>query len=143
MADIQGKLVPLLLSADNWTTSLTLVCLVSSGFKTSFPVNEEESQCGVHVGIGSNKFSIDFQAIAKTDPAAVAGGVGEASYKQVLAWSLNQTKLKFKRQHGTNGADFYQSGEVYLNDLSEDAATGQIVKFSGTLTGTGTLDITP
>ena len=145
MADVQGKDLPLILSDDSFTTSYTIVCLTQGGVKNSYSVNTEESQCGVHTGIGSPAFSVSFSAIVKTDPTAASctPSVGEASYKKLLTWATAQTKLSFKVSNGTLGANFYQSGEVYLNDLSLDWQVGQTVKCSGTLTGTGVVDVTP
>ena len=145
MSDVQGKLLPLIVSPDSFTTSYTLVCLTQGGVKNSFSVNTEESQCGVHTGIGSPAFSVSFSAIVKTDPTTPTGTplVGEASYKKLLEWATSQTLLSFKVSQGTAGADFYQTGDVYLNDLSLDWQVGQTVKCSGTMTGTGVVDVTP
>lgn len=145
MADKQGKDLALILSDDAFTTSYTLVCFVSGSTKSSFSVNTEESACGVHTGIGSVNFSVNATAIVKVDPTAATGTplVGEASYKKLKQWNVGQTLVAYKVTAGTAGADFYETGDMYLNDISLDWQVGQTVKTSFTMTGTGTLDITP
>lgn len=145
MADIQSADLPLQLSEDSFTTTYNIVCKQQGSLKISYPVNTEESDCAVHTGTGAVGFSLSVSGVVKTDPTAPTGSpaVGEASYKKMQSWATGKTLLSFKLAHGTLSADFYNSGSVYLNDLEITSQTGQVVKFTATLTGTGVLDITP
>lgn len=143
--DIQGSEVLLQLSSDNFTTTYSIVCLQTADFNLKSPVTTEESQCGTHTAIGKGSFTVNFSGIMSSSPAVPSGSpsVGQASYKQLLSWASSQQLLSFRMQHGTLGVDFFESGSCYLSDLTRTWGNAQLVKFSGTLTGTGDIDIIP
>ena len=139
---LQGSELPLLLSDDNWTTTYTLSCLVSTGLKLGYSITTEENQCGIATGVGSVSFSIPFSAHVNATPDAVVSNAGQVSFKQMQDWVKDRELLKFKLFSGASGVDFYSSGDVYLNDLNLESQLGSVIKMSGTLTGTGVLDTT-
>lgn len=136
---VQSNLVPISLSSDSGSTYKTVVCKKSVNFKGSTSTTKEETDCGVLVGIGANEWSFDVEAIVNTTPAST-----EFSYEDILGFWSAQTALLVKYQYptsGTPGGDFYHQGTVYITDLSQANSVGNLLTFSMTLSGTGTLDI--
>lgn len=135
MASIQSKDIPLEFSADG-TTWLKLVCRTSNNFKSDISITEEETDCGIEIGLGAQKWGFDFSAVVKKDPAT-----DEASYKQILQWHTGKTKVQVRQQSGASGVDFYQGGEAYFTSVAQDYSTNSVIKFSGSLKGVGGLDL--
>lgn len=137
---VQSNLVPIYLSADSGSTYKSVVCKKSASFKGSTSTTEEETDCGILLGIGANKWSFDVEAIVNTTPAST-----EMSYEDILGYWQAQTALLVKYQYptsGSPGADFYHQGTVYITDISQANSVGNLLSFTITLSGTGTLDVT-
>lgn len=138
---VQSNLVPIAISSDSGSTYKTIVCKKGYTFNGSTSTTKEETDCGVFTGIGANEWSFDFDGIVNTSPAST-----EFSYEDLLGFWSAQTALKVKVQtptSGSPGVDFYMQGDVYLTSLTQTNSVGSLIQFSGTFTGTGTLDITP
>jgi hypothetical protein len=136
---IQSNLVPFALSTDN-STYKNVVCKKAWGFKGTTPTNVEETDCGPMVGLGSNNFSFDFQMVLNTTP----NGATEMSAKDVLTIWNNQTACYVKVQYpGGVGTDFYLQASGYITSFELTNQVGNLMTFSGTFTGNGTVDITP
>jgi hypothetical protein len=144
LTTIQGTGFLLKLSPDNWTTTYTVVCLTNQGMNRERDVNVTATQCGTASGRGPIKRSIDATLVVNTTPAAVASGVGEASYKLLETWIETDTALLFKRESPVgSGTDIYQVGTCWLTKMNDSAAVGEKMVCDITLTIDGDLDLTP
>jgi hypothetical protein len=139
---LPGRTFYLLLSADNWTTTYTLVCLTRQGLKRSRAVTKQDSQCGVAKSYGAPDRSMSVEAINNLTPATVAAGVGEASYKLISTWFEANTELKMKRKTPSDGSELYQESACKINDLEDSASVEGNFTFSFTLELEGDLDET-
>src|SRR6185503_1328172 len=110
-APIKGRTFLFKVSDDNWTTTYTLVCLMSQRGRASRQKNTIDSQCGLYTSRGSVDRTYELVFMVNTTPDAVAAGVGEVSGKKWQEWFEADTVLKFKRQWPTgSGTDFHQEG---------------------------------
>ena len=144
MGQILGTLQNIEIDVAGGSSYKTLVCLRTSSVSTSATVNEDETNCGVLTSVGEAKFSFDFDAVCETAP-----GGSSISYKDLLTVLVNKTKITVRFQNPTVtgssiGTVYYHQCEAYVTDLTlnQDAAGGAYINFSGTITSTGTLDIT-
>lgn len=124
------------------TTYKTLVCLRSASVNTTANITEEDTNCGRISAPGIAGMSFDFDAICETAPSG-----SQASYKDCLTAIAAGTKVKVRFQNpvvtgSSAGAAYYHEVEAYFADLTLNQETSAAVNFSGTLTSTGTLDIT-
>jgi len=141
MAGIQSTLVPLELSFNNGSTYQTLVCLNQYNMPLSKATNVTETFCGTEVGLGSETFNPNGTAVCSTNPTS-----SQVTYNRLLtAWKNEETVL-FRCQYpgtGSIGVHFYHQGSAYVTDLELQFQTSQVIQFTFTLTGIGTIDITP
>lgn len=138
---VQSNLVPIAISSDGGSTYKNIVCKKGYTFNGSTSTTKEETDCGTFTGLGANEWSFDFDAVVNTTPSS-----GEFSYEDILGFWVAQTALKVKVQYPTSGSpggDFYMQGDVYLSSLTQTNSVGSLIQFSGTFSGTGTLDNTP
>jgi hypothetical protein len=141
MASIQSTLVPLELSFNGGITWQILVCLTQHNMPLEKTTNVTETFCGTETGLGSLTFNPSFTAVVKTDVAS-----NQVTYDRMLVAMVNEELIRFRVQAptaGSVGVYFYLSGTAYVTSLDLTLAVGETVQFTGTLTGTGTLDITP
>jgi len=127
------------------STYKTLVCLRTSSVNTTVTVNEDETNCGKLTSVGEPGFSFSFDAVCEVSPSGT-----QATYEDCLSAIVNKTQVLVRFQNPTvTGASigtlYYHQCAAYFTDLTlnQDAAGGAYINFSGTLTSTGTLDITP
>jgi len=123
-------------SLDGGTTFKALVCL--DGFDTSFEnaVTETETQCGVVTGIGDTKAATNFTGTCNTTPET-----DELSFKAMLAAQVAKTAAIVKVSHGSSGADWYYSFSAYITNMTHAGTAGDVMKFTGTITSTGLIDL--
>lgn len=139
MADIQSTLVPLELSEDG-VTFKTLVCLEGYNIPVSTSTTETETFCGKSVGLGSQSFNPTGTGVCKPDKST-----SEITYDDMLNWQLNKTLIYFRSAYpsgGSVGAPIFLAGQCYVTETDLIFQTSEVVKFSFTLFGTGTLDNT-
>lgn len=137
---LQGSSVPFTISTDAGTTYRTLVCNKAWGFTGDTTVNEDESDCGRHVGLGTTKASFSIEGLYSTTPA-----VGEISGEELLSLWANKTSFLIKAQYptsGTPGTDLYLQGSAYLTNYQVTKATNSLISFSGTILIDGNVDVT-
>jgi hypothetical protein len=141
MADIQSVNYPIQLSTDGGTTYRSLVCLENYDIPVERSITETETFCGKSVGLGSLSFNPSGSAVCKNAPDS-----DEITYKEMVAAEVDGTLVKFKISAPASGTeagdDFYLAGDCYVTSTTLQFATNELVKFSWTLTGTGTLDVT-
>lgn len=140
---LQGRTFYLLLSADNWTTTYTAVCLTRQGMDRQRNVSKVDTQCGMAKAFGSVDRVLNFEAVNNLTPAAVAAGVGEASYKKMAEWMEAETELKFRRKTPADGSELYQEGTCKIQSLGDAAEVGNNQTFTVVLEILGALDETP
>jgi len=142
MTTIQGELAPIWLSADGGNTFKLLVCLETYDVGLSTTVNQTETNCGIATGLGAIKFIPKGSAVLEANP-----GEDEVTYKDMLDWQLNKTLLRFKTEYPGSGSQYGQnialSGDCYVTDTGGTFQVGQVIKFSFTLTGNGTVSNQP
>lgn len=140
MASVQSTLVPLELSFNGGTTWQILVCLTQYNIPLERATNVTETFCGTETGLGALTFNPSFTAVTKLDVES-----NQVTYARLLTAMVNEELIQFRSQYpgsGSIGVNWYLRGSCYVTSLDKQFQTGQTVQFTGTLTGTGSLDIT-
>lgn len=136
---VQSNLVPFALSTDDITYK-NVVCKKAWNFNGTTPTNVEDSDCGSLTGLGSNNWTFDFEMVLNTTP----DGATQMSAKDVLALWNNQTFSYAKVLYPSpGGANFFIQGGGYITNFVLQNTVGNLMTFTGTFTGNGTVDITP
>jgi hypothetical protein len=120
-----------------------LVCTSSATLNTTLATTQDQTTCGVLTAVGEPSMTIDFDAVCETAPT-----VAQISYEDLLAASVNKTLVNVRMQNpvvtgSSLGAAYFHQFFAYITDLSLASTVGEFIKFSGTLSSTGTLDVTP
>ena len=142
MAGIQSNLVPLQLSLNGGSTYQTLVCLTQYNVPLDKAVNTVETFCGIAVGLGPTTFNPTGTAVVEASPAAGS----QITWASLLTAFEAGTLLRFRVLYptgGSTGSNISLEGDCYLTNLNLTFQTAQAIQFDFTLTGQGTLDITP
>lgn len=141
MGALQSVNYPIELSFNGGSTWQTLVCLTDYSVPLSKTANVTETFCGPQTGLGSGTFNPTGTAVAETNPTS-----NQVTYQRLLtAWEAGEV-IRFRVQApttGSIGSYFYLSGQCYVTDLELTFTAGETVQFTFTLTGTGSIDITP
>lgn len=136
---LNGNDVPLKISTDGGTTYKSIVCATSSDVKMSRDIKEKETKCGKLTTVGNLTWSVDVSGVINTTPAGT-----EVSYEDLLGIIVNNTTTLAKIESPVAaGTDFYIQGTVVMTNLDLATPSGDFAEFSCTLTGSGTVDITP
>jgi len=141
MQTIQSSAAPIELRAKGATPWKTLVCLESYNVPVNTTTTTTDTFCGRAVGLGVREFTPSGSAVCEQLPTT-----DQVTYKDMLAWQVNGTVLEFRVQEpgtGSIGNDIYLSGECYVTATELQGAVNDVLKFTFTLSGQGTLDITP
>lgn len=120
----------------------TLVCLASSSVNTTLDTATDQTNCGTLTSVGEPSVSVDFDAVCETAPT-----VSQISYEDLLAASINKTLISVRVQNPTVtgasvGTVYYHQFSGYVTSLTLTQATADFIKFSGSISSTGTIDIT-
>lgn len=135
---IQSNTVPFKLSGDG-VTYKNVVCKRSFNFQGTTSVNSEETDCGVHKGLGANDWSCDFEGVLNTTP----DGATEMAAATVIGYWLNQTLVYVKFQTGDGtGDNMYVQGQGYITNFQMNNQVPGLIAFSFTFNGDGNPDIT-
>jgi len=142
MTTVQGELAPLYLSSDDGVTWKTLVCLETYKVPLDTTVNEDETNCGVAVGLGAIKFKPSGSAVMEAAPDN-----SMVTYKDMVGWQVAKTRLMFKTEYpgsgGTYGQNIALSGFCRVTSTSLTSQVGQVIKFDFTLNGEGLVNTNP
>lgn len=142
MNSIQGELAPLYLSTDIGVTWKALVCLETYNIPLATEVNEVNTNCGLAVGLGPVKFTPQGSAVCEATPTGA-----QVTYHDMVNWQVQKTLLMFKTEYPPSGAQYGAnialSGTCYVTSTDVTAQIGQVIKFTFTLTGTGTVNTNP
>lgn len=119
-----------------------LVCLASSSVNTTLDTATDQTNCGVLTSVGEPSVAVDFDAVCETVPSGA-----QISYEDLLAASINKTMVSVRVQNPTVvgasiGTVYYHQFSAYVTSLTLTQATADFIKFSGSLSSTGTIDIT-
>jgi hypothetical protein len=135
---IQSNLVPFALSTDG-STYKNVVCKKSWNFNGTTATNVEETDCGPLVGLGSNNFTFDFEMVLNTTPDS-----DQMSAKDVLTIWNSQTLSYAKVLYPSpGGGNFFIQGSGYITSFVLQNTVGNLMTFTGTFSGNGTVDVTP
>lgn len=120
----------------------TLVCLASSSVNTTLDTATDQTNCGVLTSVGEPSISIDFDAVCEVTPSGT-----QVTYGTLLTAEINKTLIKARVQSpafsgSSAGAIYYHEFSAYVTSLTLTQATADFMKFSGSITSTGTIDIT-
>lgn len=141
MGQIQGSLQNIEIDVTGGTSYKNLVCLASSSVNTSADTASDNTNCGVLTSIGDSSISIDFDAVCEVAPS-----VAQVSYNSLLSAMVNKTLVAVRVQNPTVtgssiGAAYYHQFNAYITSLTLTQANTEFMKFSGSFTSTGVLDI--
>jgi hypothetical protein len=144
MAKISGQSVKTEISTDAGTTWKELICETTSGSDlTRETTTAPFTKCDVATAAQevtplASSWSFNFDALTDTAPSG-----SQVTYSDMLTLWNTGASFSVRRQYNTSGSEFYLSGTAYLTSLSEVAPADGFHSFSGTITGSGALDINP
>lgn len=140
MTTIQGNQVPIELSFDSGTSWQILVCLTQYNVPTELATTVTDTFCGQVLGVGTLAFNPTGTAICKQDISAGS----EVTYLRLLTAQANAESFMFRVRHAASrsiGSNFFLKGACKCTSLDLQLNATDVVQFSWTLTGEGTLDI--
>jgi hypothetical protein len=142
MGQIQGTLQNIEIDVAGGSSFKNLVCLSNSSVATTVDTSSDQTNCGVLVAPGEPSMAIDFDAVCEVAPT-----VAQVSYNSLLTAMTNKTLVSIKVASpvvsgSSLGAAYYHQFLGYITSLTLTQASGEFIKFSGSIASTGTLDIT-
>jgi hypothetical protein len=142
MGQILGSVQNIEIDVAGGSSYKNLVCLSSSSVNTTLDTATDQTNCGTLTSVGEPSVSVDFDAVCETAPT-----VAQISYEDLLAASINKTLVSVRVQNPTVtgasvGTVYYHQFSAYVTSLTLTQATADFIKFSGSLSSTGTIDIT-
>jgi hypothetical protein len=142
MGQIQGSLQNIEIDVAGGSSFKNLVCLRTSSVNTTVDSTTEQTNCGVLTSVAEPQMTVDFDAICEVAPS-----VSQVSYEDLLAAAVNKTLVSVRVQNPTvtgasTGAAYYHQFSGYITDLTLNQSTTEFINFSGSISSTGTLDIT-
>jgi len=144
MGQIQGSLqnIDIDVTGVGGATYKTLVCLASSSVNTSADTSSDNTNCGILTSVSESSMTIDFDAVCEVTPSAT-----QTTYKDLLAAMVTKAMIKVRVQSPVVGATavgaaYFHEFSAFINSLTLTQANAEFIKFSGSFTSTGTLDIT-
>jgi hypothetical protein len=144
MSKVQGKLITLEISTDAGVTWKKLICEISSGSDMTRETNKSPlTKCDTATAAQEitplgYTHAYPLEALLDDSPTT-----SQVTYTDLLTLFINATKFKVRRQYDNIGSEFYVSADAYLTRLSETSPVDGFIGFSGEITGSGALDITP
>ena len=142
MGQIQGSLQNIEIDVAGGSSFKNLVCLASSSVNTSADTSSDNTNCGILTSMSDASMTIDFDAVCEVAPT-----VSQVSYGSLLTAMVNKTLISVRVQNpvvtgASIGAAYYHQFSAYINSLTLTQANAEFIKFSGSFTSNGTLDIT-
>ena len=142
MGQVQGSLQNVEIDVTGGTSYKNLVCLRTSSVNTTVDSTSEQTNCGVLTSVAEAQMTVDFDAICEVSPSG-----SQVSYKDLLTASVNKTLVNVRLQNPTVtgasvGAAYYHQFSGYITDLTLNQSTTEFINFSGSISSSGTLDIT-
>jgi hypothetical protein len=120
-----------------------LVCLRTSSVNTTVDSTTEQTNCGPLTSVADATMSIDFDAVCEVAPT-----IAQISYEDLLAAMVGKTLVAVRVQNpvvsgSSAGATYYHQFLGYITSLTLNQSTTEYINFSGTVTSTGLVDVTP
>jgi hypothetical protein len=120
-----------------------LVCLRTSSVNTTVDSTTEQTNCGPLTSVADATMSIDFDAVCEVAPT-----ISQISYEDLLAAMVGKTLVAVRVQNpvvsgSSAGATYYHQFLGYITSLTLNQSTTEYINFSGTVTSTGIVDVTP
>lgn len=140
MQTINSQNVPIWLSADG-VNYKQLVCVENYSIPLQTQNTKTATFCGQALGLGITDFTVTVSAVCEAAKTAA-----QVTYDDLVAWQLANTILTFKVQYpspGSTSTNIFLSGQCAVTDTTLTAQVNDALKFSTTLTGSGTIDNTP
>jgi hypothetical protein len=142
MGQILGSVQNIEIDVAGGSSYKTLVCLASSSVNTTLDTTTDQTNCGTLTSVGEPGVAISFDAVCEVSPS-----VSQVSYGSLLTASINKTLVTVRVQNPTVtgasvGTVYYHQFSAYVTSLTLTQATADFMKFSGTITSSGTIDIT-
>jgi predicted secreted protein len=143
MAKVPGSDLVLEISTDDGTTWKQLICEISNTFnftretQTSPFTKCDSATAAQEIAPLGSSWSLDFDALLSTSPAGT-----QVTYSDIITLAVNGTSFKVRRQYDNTGSDVYETGSALITSFSSQAPADGFVGFSGTMSGSGALDIT-
>lgn len=128
---IQALNVPFAIGTDGIAYK-NLVCKKLWGLTLTPTITEEETDCGIAVGVGAVKFSFNFEIVLNTTLA----GASEVSANTMMGYANNGTLVYVLLQSGSN---YIRRGSGYISNYQESAPQGGVISATGTISGNGTI----
>jgi hypothetical protein len=142
MGQVQGSLQNIEIDVAGGSSYKNLVCLRTSSVNTTIDSTTEQTNCGVLTSVAEPQMTVDFDAICEVAPS-----ISQVSYEDLLAAAVGKTLITVRVQNPTvtgasTGAAYYHQFSGYITDLTLNQSTTEFINFSGSISSTGTLDIT-
>lgn len=132
---LQSSAVPFNMGTDGISYK-SAVCKKLWGFQITPTLIEDESDCGPATATGTKKFSFNAEILFNLTP----NGATELSSNEVAAWANNGTTVYVLLQYGS---DYYRQGSGVVSNFQESAPLNGFVSATFTVTGSGSIDLTP
>jgi hypothetical protein len=143
MGAISGSVQDIEIDVAGGTSYKKLVCTQNFSVNLQSKLTTEDTNCGQFTATGIPGMTVNFTAVCQTAP-----GGSEVTYGSLLTAANNVTAVNVRVQNPTVtgasiGTVYYHQFLGYISDLKLDQTTTDVIKFSGTINSTGTIDITP
>lgn len=142
--ELLGSLVLNRFSTDGGSTWKTIVCETDSQITGSSTVTETKTKnCGTKTAVDNDAMKVTGNGVAGADLTS-----DQASYQDMQILREAKTRITFERKNSASGTVAegeitYTLFEGYFDNVSETSATDDVVKFSWSVTSTGTITLTP
>jgi hypothetical protein len=140
---ILGSLQNVEIDVAGGTSYKNLVCLRTSSVNTTVDSTTEQTNCGPLTSVADATMTIDFDAVCEVAPT-----IAQISYEDLLAAMVGKTLIAVRVQNpvvsgSSAGATYYHQFLGYITSLTLNQSTTEYINFSGTVTSTGIVDVTP
>jgi hypothetical protein len=143
MGQILGSLQNVEIDVAGGSSYKNLVCLRTSSVNTTVDSTTEQTNCGPLTSVADATMGVDFDAICEVSPTGT-----QISYEDLLAAMVGKTQISVRVQNpvvsgSSAGAAYYHQFFGYVTSLTLNQSTTEFINFSGSVTSTGIVDVTP
>lgn len=143
MGQILGSLQNVEIDVAGGSSYKNLVCLRTSSVNTTVDSTTEQTNCGPLTSVADATMGVDFDAICEVSPSGT-----QISYEDLLAAMVGKTQISVRVQNpvvsgSSAGAAYYHQFLGYVTPLTLNQSTTEFINFSGSVTSTGIVDVTP
>lgn len=143
MGQILGSLQNVEIDVAGGSSYKNLVCLRTSSVNTTVDSTTEQTNCGPLTSVADATMGVDFDAICEVSPSG-----SQISYEDLLAVMVGKTLISVRVQNpvvsgSSAGAAYYHQFLGFVTSLTLNQSTAEFINFSGSVTSTGVVDVTP